>query len=53
MDGDSLLVVSADPAACNPQVMRLLVSAGAEVTYAHEVRRNLEDLYMKVIGGSR
>jgi len=51
MEGGSLLVVSAEPININPEVTQVLVSAGARVAYAHEVKRNLEDLYMKVIGG--
>jgi ABC-2 type transport system ATP-binding protein len=51
-DGD-LVIVSAEPGETNPEVTRALVGAGARVTYVHEVKRNLEDLYMKVIGGGR
>jgi ABC-2 type transport system ATP-binding protein len=53
MEEGRLLVISSDPEAINPEVTRALVASGAQITYAHEVRRNLEDLYMKVIGGGR
>jgi ABC-2 type transport system ATP-binding protein len=53
MEEGRLMVISSDPEAANPEVTRTLVASGAQVTYVHEVRRNLEDLYMKVIGGGR
>ena len=51
MDGGRLLVVSTSPAEINPEITRALVGAGAQVVYVHEVKRNLEDLYLKIIGG--
>jgi ABC-2 type transport system ATP-binding protein len=40
---------TSDPAATNPQVIRHLQSAGAEVVTLTEVGRSLEDVYLEVV----
>ncbi|MGB3400415.1 MAG: ABC transporter ATP-binding protein [Candidatus Deferrimicrobiaceae bacterium] len=47
---DSKLVVSLDdPERNNPVLLRALVEAGAEIQFVGEVRRSLEDVYMRLI----
>lgn len=49
-DGRLLASVS-DPEAHNPELVRALVGAGAEVQFVGEVRRTLEDVYLKLVEG--
>jgi ABC-2 type transport system ATP-binding protein len=47
---DSKLVVSlANPEAHNPQLVRALVEAGAEVQFVGELRRSLEEVYLHLV----
>ena len=49
-DGDGALHIGVDdPEAHNPQVVKALVEAGAEVQFVSEVRRSLEDVYFSLI----
>lgn len=38
-----------DPEAHNPEVVRILVNAGAEIQFVGEVRQRLEDVYLKLM----
>ncbi len=49
-DGRLLASVS-DPEAHNPELVRALVEAGAEVQFVGEVRRTLEDVYLRLVEG--
>jgi ABC-2 type transport system ATP-binding protein len=46
---DKLLVTLDDPEAHNPQIVRLLVEAGADIQFVGELRHSLEDVYMQLV----
>jgi ABC-2 type transport system ATP-binding protein len=46
---DKLLVTLEDPEAHNPEIVRKLVEAGAEIQFVGELRRSLEDVYLQLI----
>jgi ABC-2 type transport system ATP-binding protein len=47
---DSKLVVSLDdPETNNPELLRTLIEAGAEIQFVGELRRSLEDVYLRLI----
>jgi ABC-2 type transport system ATP-binding protein len=47
---DSKLVVSLEnPEANNPELLRSLIEAGAEIQFVGELRRSLEDVYLRLI----
>jgi ABC-2 type transport system ATP-binding protein len=46
---DKLVVNIEDPESQNPQVIRLLVEAGAQIQFVGELRRSLEDVYLQLI----
>jgi len=50
-DGSSILVDIDDPKLRNPMMVEALVGAGARVEQVSELRRSLEEVYMKLIGG--
>ena len=51
---DGKLVVGMDdPESGNPQLIKALVEAGAEVQFVNEVRHSLEDVYLSLINESR
>lgn len=51
VDG-KMLVDLDDPDKRNPLIVDALGKAGAKITYVTEFKRSLEDVYMKLIGGS-
>ena len=50
-EDSSLVVQSADPKNDNPLIVSKLVAMGAEVSYVEDVKRSLEDIYLKLVGG--
>ncbi len=46
---NKLLVTLDDPEAHNPDVIRILVGAGADIQFVGELRRSLEDVYLQLI----
>jgi ABC-2 type transport system ATP-binding protein len=46
---NKLLVAIDDPEEYNPSIVRSLVDAGAEIQFVGELRRSLEDIYLKLI----
>ena len=52
LENGSIIVASGDPLAVNPQVIRALVGAGADVAYVSERRASLEDVYLRVVEGA-
>jgi ABC-2 type transport system ATP-binding protein len=46
---DKLLVNLEDPERNNPDIVRTLVGAGADVQFVGELRRSLEDVYLQLI----
>ena len=49
---DKLLVTLDNPELQNPQIVRALVNAGAEVQFVGELRHSLEDVYLKLVKNS-
>ena len=50
-DDGKILVVLDDPEIRNPAIIDALSKAGAKIEYVSELKRSLEDVYMKLIGG--
>lgn len=46
---NKLLVTVDDPEAHNPEIIRALVNAGAEVQFVGELRHSLEDVYLQLV----
>jgi ABC-2 type transport system ATP-binding protein len=46
---NKLVVTLDDPEANNPQLIRSLVDAGADLQFVGEVRRSLEDVYLRLV----
>jgi ABC-2 type transport system ATP-binding protein len=44
-----LLVTLDDPEAHNPEIVRLLVNAGADIQFVGELRHSLEDVYLRLV----
>ncbi len=49
---NKLLVTLDDPDQHNPAIVRALVEAGAEIQFIGELRRSLEDVYLRLIKGT-
>ncbi len=49
---NKLLVTIDDPESNNPDIIRALVSAGADVQFVGELRRSLEDVYLQLVQNS-
>jgi len=47
---NKLVVTLDDPEAQNPAIVRALVEAGAEIQFVGELRRTLEDVYLRLVG---
>ena len=50
-EDSSLIVDVADPKRDNPAIVSKLVSLGADIAYVEDVKRSLEEIYLKLIGG--
>ena len=46
-----LLLSMAEPERHNPELIRLLVQAGADIQFVSEARRSLEDIYLQLVQG--
>lgn len=46
---NKLLVNLDDPAAQNPEIIRILVGAGADIQFVGELRHSLEDVYLQLV----
>lgn len=46
---NKLLVTLDDPDVHNPEIIRLLVGAGAEIKFVGELRHSLEDVYLQLV----
>lgn len=51
MDDGRIMVDLDDPEVRNPVIIGALVKAGAKIEYVTELKRSLEEVYMKLIGG--
>jgi ABC-2 type transport system ATP-binding protein len=52
-ESSSLIIQVAEPKRDNPAIVSRLVALGAEVSYVEEVKRSLEDIYLKLVGGGK
>lgn len=52
-DDKTLMIDVENPEEDNPIIVRSLIEAGGEIEFVEEMRRGLEDIYLKLIGGSR
>jgi ABC-2 type transport system ATP-binding protein len=50
-DGKILVTID-DPETYNPELIRLLVGAGAQIQFVGELRRSLEDVYLQLVNQS-
>jgi len=46
---NKLVVTLDDPETRNPEVVRILVSVGADIQYVGELRHSLEDVYLQLV----
>ena len=46
---NKLLVNLDDPEAHNPDIIRILVNAGADIQFVGELRHSLEDVYLTLV----
>jgi ABC-2 type transport system ATP-binding protein len=44
-----ILVQLDDPERHNPEIVRILVNAGADIQYVGELRHSLEDVYLELV----
>ena len=51
-DDGKILVDLDDPEVRNPGIIEALTKAGAKIEYVSELKRSLEDVYMKLLGGA-
>ena len=47
--GSQLIITLDDPATTNPEIIRQLVAAGAEIRFVTELRHSLEDVYLSLL----
>jgi ABC-2 type transport system ATP-binding protein len=50
-DGNRIYLTIDDPVTDNPAIIAELVRAGAKVIHVEEVRKGLEDVYLRIVGG--
>jgi len=50
---NKLLVTLDDPDEHNPEIIRMLVGAGAEIQFVGELRHSLEDVYMQLVASPK
>jgi ABC-2 type transport system ATP-binding protein len=49
---NKLVVTLDDPEKQNPEIVRTLVAAGADVQFVGELRHSLEDVYLQLVKGA-
>jgi ABC-2 type transport system ATP-binding protein len=49
---NKLVIQVGDPEANNPDLVRALVAAGADIRFVGELRRSLEDVYLRLVGSA-
>ncbi|NLT37043.1 MAG: ABC transporter ATP-binding protein [Methanomassiliicoccus sp.] len=52
-EGDHLMIDVTDPASVNPDIVRELVHQGGQVQSVNELKRSLEDVYLRLLGGGK
>jgi len=50
---NKMLITLDDPDVHNPEIIRLLVGAGAEIQFVGELRHSLEDVYLQLVASVR
>ena len=53
LDDRNISLSLVDPEEQNPLIVSALVSMGAKIEYVQEVKHGLEDIYLKLMGGSK
>ncbi|MBI0584236.1 MAG: ABC transporter ATP-binding protein [Methanomassiliicoccus sp.] len=48
---NALLIDVTDPESVNPSIVRELIRNGGEVEFVNELKRSLEDVYLRLLGG--
>jgi ABC-2 type transport system ATP-binding protein len=48
-----LLIDVVDPTAVNPEVVRALLKNGGQIEFVNELKRGLEDVYLRLLGGKQ
>ena len=48
-----LLIDVTDPETTNPEIVKALLRNGGDITYVNELKRGLEDVYLRLLGGKR
>jgi ABC-2 type transport system ATP-binding protein len=48
-----LLIDVADPETVNPEIIQRLLKNGAQITFVNELKRGLEDVYLRLLGGKQ
>jgi hypothetical protein len=48
-----LLIDVTDPASVNPEIIQRLIKNGAQITFVNELKRGLEDVYLRLLGGKQ
>jgi ABC-2 type transport system ATP-binding protein len=48
-----LLIDVTDPNSVNPEIVRALMKNGGEITFVNELKRGLEDVYLRLLGGKK
>jgi ABC-2 type transport system ATP-binding protein len=51
-DGNKLFLTIDDPTTDNPAIVSELVRSGAQVIHVEEVKKGLEDVYLRIVGGN-
>jgi ABC-2 type transport system ATP-binding protein len=46
---NKLVITLDDPQTHNPEIVRSLVAAGADIQFVGELRRSLEDVYLQLV----
>ncbi len=53
VEGGKIMIDLDDPEKRNPAIVDALTRAGAKVEYVSELKRSLEDVYLKLVGGGQ
>jgi ABC-2 type transport system ATP-binding protein len=50
---NKLLIDVVDPVTANPGIVQAVVRSGGEIEFVNELKRTLEDVYIKLLGGQQ
>ena len=49
VQNEKIIITLAEPEKYNPEIVRILVNAGADIQFVGELRRSLEDVYLRLM----